>query len=667
ELLLKHFNVASLKGFGIDQLELGIIAAGSNLHYLKETQKANLHHITKIMFYNPSDYMLLDNTTKRNLEIIYSIQDYSRQGTLISILDKTLTPQGSRLLKKWISAPLIKLKPIQKRQQVVKFLYENDDIKLKLQNYLREIADLERIVSKISTGKANPREIVALKLSLIQIKNIKEILSNSGNDTIIQILANLNPLEELIEKIQNMLTDSPPATILDGNVIRPGYFKELDDLRNLSENAKDWLVDYQNKERERTGISSLKVNYNKVFGYYIEITNTHKDKVPSDYIRKQTLVNSERYITEELKDYETKILTSSERIYQIELELFNKLREDILTYVDVIQMNSKMVAMLDCFQSFAQISKENNYVMPIVDESTVIDIKQGRHPVVEKILLPEEHFTPNDVYLDTEKQQIIILTGPNMAGKSVYLRQIAHIVLLAQIGCMVPAEYARIGIVDRIFTRVGASDNIAAGESTFLVEMQEAANIINNATYKSLILLDEIGRGTSTYDGISIAWAITEYIHENPSIAARTIFATHYHELNEMAKLFTRIHNYKVDVKEIDNKVIFLHKVTEGYADHSYGIHVAKMGGLPDWIVNRANEILDHLEGKEQTVINLKRTRIIKMPRKNQETEYSLFEFVDDSIRNDLSQINIDEISPIEALHKLSELKQKINSEYENE
>ncbi len=667
ELLLKHFNVASLKGFGIDQLELGIIAAGSNLHYLKETQKANLHHITKIMFYNPSDYMLLDNTTKRNLEIIYSIQDYSRQGTLISILDKTLTPQGSRLLKKWISAPLIKLKPIQKRQQVVKFLYENDDIKLKLQNYLREIADLERIVSKISTGKANPREIVALKLSLIQIKNIKEILSNSGNDTIIQILANLNPLEELIAKIQNMLTDSPPATILDGNVIRPGYFKELDDLRNLSENAKDWLVDYQNKERERTGISSLKVNYNKVFGYYIEITNTHKDKVPSDYIRKQTLVNSERYITEELKDYETKILTSSERIYQIELELFNKLREDILTYVDVIQMNSKMVAMLDCFQSFAQISKENNYVMPIVDESTVIDIKQGRHPVVEKILLPEEHFTPNDVYLDTEKQQIIILTGPNMAGKSVYLRQIAHIVLLAQIGCMVPAEYARIGIVDRIFTRVGASDNIAAGESTFLVEMQEAANIINNATYKSLILLDEIGRGTSTYDGISIAWAITEYIHENPSIAARTIFATHYHELNEMAKLFTRIHNYKVDVKEIDNKVIFLHKVTEGYADHSYGIHVAKMGGLPDWIVNRANEILDHLEGKEQTVINLKRTRIIKMPRKNQETEYSLFEFVDDSIRNDLSQINIDEISPIEALHKLSELKQKINSEYENE
>jgi DNA mismatch repair protein MutS len=667
ELLLKHFNVASLKGFGIDQLELGIIAAGSNLHYLKETQKANLHHITKIMFYNPSDYMLLDNTTKRNLEIIYSIQDYSRQGTLISILDKTLTPQGSRLLKKWISAPLIKLKPIQKRQQVVKFLYENDDIKLKLQNYLREIADLERIVSKISTGKANPREIVALKLSLIQIKNIKEILSNSGNDTIIQILANLNPLEELIEKIQNMLTDSPPATILDGNVIRPGYFKELDDLRNLSENAKDWLVDYQNKERERTGISSLKVNYNKVFGYYIEITNTHKDKVPSDYIRKQTLVNSERYITEELKDYETKILTSSERIYQIELELFNKLREDILTYVDVIQMNSKMVAMLDCFQSFAQISKENNYVMPIVDESTVIDIKQGRHPVVEKILPPEEHFTPNDVYLDTEKQQIIILTGPNMAGKSVYLRQIAHIVLLAQIGCMVPAEYARIGIVDRIFTRVGASDNIAARESTFLVEMQEAANIINNATYKSLILLDEIGRGTSTYDGISIAWAITEYIHENPSIAARTIFATHYHELNEMAKLFTRIHNYKVDVKEIDNKVIFLHKVTEGYADHSYGIHVAKMGGLPDWIVNRANEILDHLEGKEQTVINLKRTRIIKMPRKNQETEYSLFEFVDDSIRNDLSQINIDEISPIEALHKLSELKQKINSEYENE
>jgi DNA mismatch repair protein MutS len=667
ELLLKHFNVASLKGFGIDQLELGIIAAGSNLHYLKETQKANLHHITKIMFYNPSDYMLLDNTTKRNLEIIYSIQDYSRQGTLISILDKTLTPQGSRLLKKWISAPLIKLKPIQKRQQVVKFLYENDDIKLKLQNYLREIADLERIVSKISTGKANPREIVALKLSLIQIKNIKEILSNSGNDTIIQILANLNPLEELIEKIQNMLTDSPSATIIDGNVIRPGYFKELDDLRNLSENAKDWLVDYQNKERERTGISSLKVNYNKVFGYYIEITNTHKDKVPSDYIRKQTLVNSERYITEELKDYETKILTSSERIYQIELELFNKLREDILTYVDVIQMNSKMVAMLDCFQSFAQISKENNYVMPIVDESTVIDIKQGRHPVVEKILLPEEHFTPNDVYLDTEKQQIIILTGPNMAGKSVYLRQIAHIVLLAQIGCMVPAEYARIGIVDRIFTRVGASDNIAAGESTFLVEMQEAANIINNATYKSLILLDEIGRGTSTYDGISIAWAITEYIHENPSIAARTIFATHYHELNEMAKLFTRIHNYKVDVKEIDNKVIFLHKVTEGYADHSYGIHVAKMGGLPDWIVNRANEILDHLEGKEQTVINLKRTRIIKMPRKNQETEYSLFEFVDDSIRNDLSQINIDEISPIEALHKLSELKQKINSEYENE
>lgn len=665
ELLQKHFNVSSLKGFGIDKLDLGVIAAGVNLHYLRETQKANLVHIRKIMFYNPSDYMMLDSSTKRNLEIIYSIQDYSREGTLISILDKTLTPQGARLLKKWISAPLIKLKPILKRQQAVKYLYDNEEIRSKLQKYLKEIADLERIVSKLSTGKANPREVIALKNSLIQIKNIKNLLVDATNDVIIQIDANLNPLDELVELIDNMLAENPPAAIIDGNVIKQGYSQELDELRDLSNNAKEWLVNFQNQERERTGISSLKVNYNKVFGYYIEITNTHKEKVPDNYIRKQTLVNSERYITDELKNYETKILTASEKIYQIELDLFNELKDKIISYVDIIQYNSKMVAMLDCFQSFAQISKDYNYVLPKVDESTIIEIKQGRHPVVERILPPGESFTPNDVYLDTEKQQIIVLTGPNMAGKSVFLRQTGLIVLLAQIGCMVPAEYARIGIVDRIFTRVGASDNIAAGESTFLVEMQEAANIINNATHRSLILLDEVGRGTSTFDGISIAWAITEYIHENPSIAARTIFATHYHELNEMAKIFPRIKNYKVDVKELDDKVIFLHKVTEGFADHSYGIHVAKMGGLPEWIINRANEILDHLEGREQTVINLKKTKIIRMPRKTNTDEYSLFDFADD-LRNEIAQIQLDEITPLEALHKLDELKRKINIENKN-
>jgi len=667
ELLQKHFNVASLKGFGIDKLDLGIIAAGANLQYLKETQKANLPHIRKIMFYNPSDYMMLDNATKRNLEIIYSIQDYSREGTLISILDKTCTSQGARLLKKWISAPLIKIKPIHKRQQAVKFLYNDDNLRKSLQNALKEISDLERIVSKISTGKANPREIIALKNSLIQIKNIKNLLADAENDVILQINANLNQLDELVELIDKMLNDNPPVSIIDGNVIKQGYNSELDELRNLSNNAKEWLVNFQNQEREKTGISSLKVNFNKVFGYYIEITNTHKEKVPDDYIRKQTLVNSERYITEELKNYETKILTAAEKIYQIELDLFNELRNNIIGYIDTIQFNSKMIAMLDCFQSFAQVSKDYNYVMPKVDDSNIIDIKQGRHPVVERILPPGESFTPNDVYLDTDKQQIIILTGPNMAGKSVYLRQTGLIVLLAQIGCMVPAECARIGIVDRIFTRVGASDNIAAGESTFLVEMQEAANIINNASYKSLILLDEVGRGTSTFDGISIAWALTEYLHENPSIAARTIFATHYHELNEMAKIFPRIKNYKVDVKELDDKVIFLHKVSEGFADHSYGIHVAKMGGLPEWIVNRANEILNHLEGREQTVINLKKTKLIRMPRKHNKDEYNLFEFIDDSIRTELAQIQLDEITPIEALHKLDELKKKINLENNDE
>ena len=658
ELLLMQFKTVNLKGFGVENLTAGIMAAGAVLNYLQETQKANLSHLNHVSLYNPSDYMALDFSTKRNLEIIFSMQGGSREGSLIEIMDRTVTPMGGRLLKRWISAPLRKLDPIIKRQESVADLLKNKSLRKNLLKELNEISDLERLISRICTGRANPREVVAIKISLRKIPLLKDLLFSVETKTLEQIRDELNPLEKLVEKIQSALIDSPPLSLADGGVIRTAFSVELDELRDISLHGKDWIASLQKSEREKTGISSLKVSFNKVFGYYIDVSNAHKEKVPENYIRKQTLVNSERFITPELKDYEDKILNAEEKIYELESELFNEIRLFVAAEAEGIQQNARLIAMLDCFISFAECAEEYNYVKPELSEENLIEINEGRHPVVERILPPGEKFTPNYCKLDSDENQIIILTGPNMAGKSVYLRQVGLIVLLAQIGSFVPAKEAKIGLIDRIFTRVGASDNISAGESTFLVEMQEAANILNNASPKSLILLDEIGRGTSTFDGISIAWAITEYLHEHPEIKAKTLFATHYHELNEMAAIFPRIRNYKVEVREYGDKVIFLHKVNPGQADHSYGIQVAQMAGLPQFVINRAKEVLQNLESKELTPYEERKEKLSKM-KPETENQISLFEVQDDKLRGEIDEIEIDKLTPLDALNKLSELKKK--------
>lgn len=661
DLLLTHFNTKTLKGFGIENLNYGLIAAGSVLNYLKETQKDKLEHISKIAQYNPSDFMLLDYSTKRNLEITFTIQEGSREGSLISILDKTETAMGGRLLKKWISAPLRKVEPISERQNAVEELVSRIKLRENLSNELSEIGDLERLISKVCTGRVNPRELINLKTSLKKIPLIKQLLDQAETNSIKQLNDRLIELDSTVELIELSISDNPGLSISDGGIIRQGYNPDLDELRDLSTNAKDWIANLQRTERERTGIPSLKVSFNKVFGYYIEISNTHKNKIPENYIRKQTLVNSERYITPELKEYEDKVLNAQENIAKLELELFNRVRAKVAEKTELIQENARLIAVLDCYLSFAISAVDYNYVKPIVEESDKIKIIEGRHPVVERILPPGEKFTPNSYDLSNSENQIIILTGPNMAGKSVYLRQLGLIVLLAQIGSFVPAKEASIGIVDKIYTRVGASDNISAGESTFLVEMQEAANILNNASDKSLILLDEIGRGTSTFDGISIAWAITEFLHQNPEVAAKTLFATHYHELNEMASIYPRIKNYKVEVREYGDKVIFLHKVSAGGADHSYGIQVAQMAGLPNFVTKRAKEILTNLEGKELTPYEEKKKKIQKF--KEDEYQISLFEMKDDKLRKELDEIDIDGITPIEALNRLNQLKKKIKED----
>ncbi|MFN3133974.1 MAG: DNA mismatch repair protein MutS [Candidatus Kryptonium sp.] len=665
EILTGHFQTQSLKGFGID--ELGIISAGAVLHYLQDTQRTRLVHIKRISRYDVSDYMILDPATKRNLEIAVSYSGETTYGTLFSIIDKTQTPMGARLLKRWVLRPLKKLEPIQKRLEAVKELYENSKLRKELKEVLVEIGDIERLMSRIAirahlpgtTGRANPRDMINLKESLKKIPKIKSLLAETKSETLQKIYKLLNPLENVVALIESAIVDDPPATVADGGVIRDGYNPELDELRYISRSSKEFIANLQQKERERTGIPSLKIDYNSVFGYYIEITKAHLDKVPPDYIRKQTLVNAERFITPELKEYEEKIFTAEEKMIALESEIFNQLREKISEYTESIQKNAQLIAMLDCFVSLSEVAVENNYICPIVDESDVIEIKGGRHPVVEKILPPGEKFVPNDVRLDNSENQILIITGPNMSGKSVFLRQVGLIVLLAQIGSFVPASYARIGIVDRIFTRVGASDNIAGGESTFLVEMHEMANILNNATPRSLILLDEVGRGTSTFDGISIAWAITEYLHENPRVRAKTIFATHYHELNELAEIFPRIKNFKADVREVGDKVIFLHKIVPGYADHSYGIEVAKMAGLPKEVTDRAKEILANLEQKELTPQGKVKKKISKEVLM-QKFQISLFELNDDRLRQEILNLDIDNMTPLQALLKLQELKGKI-------
>jgi DNA mismatch repair protein MutS len=662
ELLKNHFKTVTLKGFGIENLSAGIIAAGAVLNYLNETQRVNLSHLNRISLYNPSDYMILDHSTKRNLEITFSMNDGGREGSLISILDKTQTAMGGRLLKKWISAPLRDLDPIKKRHDSVDELLKNKKVRKELTENLNEIGDLERLISRICTARATPREVVAVKSSLKKIPATKELLEQLKVATLKNISEQLDPLGNIVEKISTAIIDSPPAAVNEGGIIRNGFSPELDELRDISLHGKEWIATLQQTERERTGIPSLKVNFTNVFGYYIDVSHTHKNKIPDNYIRKQTLVNSERYITPELKEYEDKILNAQEKINELESQLFNEIRAIVANEAEIIQKNARLIAMLDCLNSFAQCAEEYNYVKPIVDESNKINIVQGRHPVVERILDPGNKYTPNDTLLDNDDQQIILLTGPNMAGKSVYLRQVGLIVLLAQIGSFVPVKEAQIGIVDRIFTRVGASDNITAGESTFLVEMQEAANILNNATSKSLILLDEIGRGTSTFDGISIAWAITEYLHENPDVSAKTLFATHYHELNEMAELFPKIKNYKVEVREYDDKVVFLHKVNPGRADHSYGIQVAQMAGLPLFVTNRAKEVLDNLESKELTPYEIKKERLKKLKSDN-DNQISLFEFKDDALRTEINKMELDKITPLEALNKLNELKKKMKQD----
>ena len=653
EVLTNHFGTHSLKGFGIDEMKEGIIAAGCIMNYLNETQKNNLPHIKKIYHYDYTDYIILDPSTKRNLEITSSISEGGREGTLISILDRSQTAMGGRLLKKWISRPLKKKEQIEKRLNAVKDFFENRSGRRKITEDLKSVADLERLLSKVSTGRAVARDIIQLKISLKKIIEIKEKLKKFTSPSVQSISSNLIEINELILKIEKCVNENFVSGIDTYGIINKGFDQALDELKDILINGKTWIENFQSKERARTGIGSLKVDFNKVFGYFIIITKSNLEKTPSDYVRKQTLVNAERFITEELKVYEDKILNAEEKIEDLERKIFNDLRFTVLEFTDGIQKNASLIATLDALVSFAEVSETYSYVLPQVNDSDEIQIKDGRHPVIEQLLPAGEKYIANDTFINSGDTQIIIITGPNMSGKSSYLRQVGLITLLAQIGCFVPARSASIGIVDKIFTRVGASDNIAKGESTFLVEMHEAANILNNATSKSLILLDEIGRGTSTYDGISIAWAMTEYLHENPNIRAKTLFATHYHELNALADLYDRIKNFRVEVREFNDKVIFLRKIAEGTADHSYGIQVAQMAGLPESVTRRAKEILRSLEDKEYRRKNKDEFQISMF-------ESAVTEFRDEALRKMLNEVDINNITPMEAMNILKKMKDDV-------
>ena len=666
ELLTRQFNTKSLKGFGIEDQLNGIIAAGAALQYLKETEHNTIIHITSISRIEEDRYVWLDRFTIRNLELAGSVNENAT--TLIDVIDKTVTPPGSRLMKRWLALPLKHLEPIKERQFIVNYFYQNSEIALHLQELCKQVGDLERLISKVAVSRANPRDINQLKKSLQALIPIKDICSKSDLAQLNYLADQINICNSIRERIENELMSDAPWQINKGGVIASGINNELDELRNIAFNGKDYLLQMQQREVERTGILSLKISFNNVFGYYLEVTNTHKEKVPSDWIRKQTLTNAERYITEELKQYEEKILGAEGKILSIEQRLFNELLLSLIDFIAPIQINSGVISKLDCLLSFAQAARENNYVMPVVNESKALLIKDGRHPVIEKQLPVGEVYITNDVQLNTDEQQIIVITGPNMSGKSALLRQTALIVLLAQIGSFVPAAYAEIGLVDKIFTRVGASDNISSGESTFMVEMNETASILNNLSDRSLILLDEIGRGTSTYDGISIAWAITEFIHENTAAKAKTLFATHYHELNDMAKRFERIKNYNVSVKEIGNKIIFTRKLVPGGSEHSFGIHVARMAGMPKRVIERAETLLAELEtmherndaSVEET--KFKKTINAKTPKAD-EFQLSFFQLDDpvlSQIKNELINIDINSLTPVEALFKLNEIKKLI-------
>lgn len=656
EKLLKHFETKNLKGFGVEHLKNGIVASGAILQYLEMTQHYQIGHITSLSRIEEDRYVRLDKFTVRSLELIGSMNDGGT--SLLDVIDRTISPMGARLLKRWVVFPLKDEKPINERLDVVEYFFREPDFKDFIEEKLHLIGDLERIVSKAAVGRISPREVVQLKVALQAIEPIKNACLNADNDSLRRIGEQLNLCLSIREKIAKEIKNDPPLLVNKGGVIADGVNTELDELRQIAFSGKDYLLKVQQRESELTGIPSLKIAYNNVFGYYIEVRNAHKDKVPAEWIRKQTLVNAERYITQELKEYEEKILGAEDKILVLETKLYNDLVIALAEFIPAIQINANQIARLDCLLAFANVARENNYIRPIVEDSDVIDIKQGRHPVIEKQLPVGEKYIANDVFLDSDNQQIIIITGPNMAGKSALLRQTALITLLAQIGSFVPAESARIGMVDKIFTRVGASDNISVGESTFMVEMNEAANILNNLSARSLVLFDELGRGTSTYDGISIAWAIVEHIHEHPKAKARTLFATHYHELNEMEKSFKRIKNYNVSVKEIDNKVIFLRKLERGGSEHSFGIHVAKMAGMPKSIVKRANDILHQLEADNRQQGIAKPTAEIASNRGGMQLSFfQLDDPVLSQIRDEILNLDVNNLTPLEALNKLNEIK----------
>jgi len=655
ESLCNHFNTKSLKGFGVEKLKDGLVSAGAIMHYLNETQHQKINHITSINRIPKDDYIWMDGFTIKNLEIFHS---FSREGkSLIDVIDKTISPMGGRLLKRWVALPSKNIKLIRNRHLTVEYLIDNETALSSIQENIKEIGDLERLISKVATGKINPREVIQLKNSLAAIEPIKKLLKKSKAKSLKKLSNSLDNCNQLRKLIERTLNEEAPVSILKGNSISSNFSKELEDLRGIAFSSKDFLDKMLQEQSEITGIPSLKISSNNVFGYYIEVRNTHKDKVPEQWIRKQTLVNAERYITDDLKEYESKILGAEEGILELEIEIFQQLISNMYKYIKIVQNNASIISQLDCFSSFAQTAKENNYCMPELDESYEINISQGRHAVIEKQLAAENPYVANDLFLDREKQQIIMITGPNMSGKSALLRQTAIIIIMAQIGSFVPAENLKMGIIDKIFTRVGASDNISMGESTFMVEMNEAATILNNISDRSLILLDEIGRGTSTYDGISIAWAISEFIH-NHSTRAKTLFATHYHELNEMTLSYDRIKNYNVSIKEEKNDVLFLRKLIPGGSEHSFGIHVAKMAGMPRKVLNKANSILKKLEKSHSNEQLNKEIKSIK-----DDIQLEFFKLDDpalEEIKEELLDIDINSMTPMDALLKLSEIKRKI-------
>ena len=656
--LLKHFGTKNLKGFGVDHLHNGVVAAGAILQYLEITQHTHINHITSLARIEEDKYVRMDRFTIRSLELIAPMNEDG--ASLLDVIDNTVTPMGGRMLRRWMVFPLKDAKPINERLDVVDYLFREPDFRECIDEQFHRIGDLERIISKVAVGRVSPREVVQLKNALMAIQPVKTACLYAKSETLKRIGEQLNLCESLRDRIEKEIQPDPPQLAAKGNVIAPGYDRQLDELRSIRDNGKQYLLEIQEKEAEQTGITSLKIGFNNVFGYYLEVRNTFKDKVPEDWIRKQTLAQAERYITPELKEYEEKILGADEKILAMEGQLFMELIQDMQEFIPQIQINANLIAHLDCLLSFMKVSQQQRYVRPVVDGSEVLDIKQGRHPVIETQLPIGEQYVPNDVLLDTEHQQIMMITGPNMAGKSALLRQTALIVLLAQIGCFVPAERARIGMVDKIFTRVGASDNISLGESTFMVEMTEASNILNNVTPRSLVLFDELGRGTSTYDGISIAWAIVEYLHEHPRAQARTLFATHYHELNEMEKNFPRIRNFNVSVKEVDGKIIFLRKLEPGGSEHSFGIHVAEIAGMPRSIVKRANVILKELETDNAQVGGVGKAAVERLDQSREGVQLSFFQLDDPvltQIRDEILGLDVNNLTPVEALNKLNDIK----------